>query len=83
MLKFPLVLKKSVIRLTPLKKSFSRYRFPSLRGIPYNVRESKIVLDSGLHAVDSRFSVSGTWIPGSSPVVSGVPDSLSCIPGSQ
>ena len=66
-----------------MKKSFSRYRLPSFRGIPCNIRESKIVLDSGLHAVDSGFSVSGTWIPGSSPVVSGVPNSLSCIPGSQ
>ena len=66
-----------------MKKSFSRYRLPSFRGIPCNIMESKIVLDSGLHAVDSGFSVSGTWIPGSSPIVSGVPNSLSCIPGSQ
>ena len=41
------------------------------------LRESKIVLDSGFHAVDSgfqvlysRFLVSGTWIP----IVSGFPD---------
>ena len=38
-------------------------------------RESKTVLDSGFHAVD--FSVElGIWIP----IVSGIPDSLSCIP---
>ena len=42
-----------------------------------HLRESKIVLDSGFHAVDSgfqalysRFLVSGTWIP----IVSGIPD---------
>ena len=28
------------------------------------VREFKTVLDSGFHALDSRFFVSGTWIPG-------------------
>ena len=42
-------------------------------GLPH-VRESKSVLDSGLHAVDSGFHVpdsgffvSGTWIPDSNP----------------
>ena len=51
-----------------------------------HVRESKIVLDSGFHTVDSELQelawipvfVSGTWIP----VFSGIPDSLSCIPDS-
>ena len=31
------------------------------KGSPH-VRESKTVLDSGFHAVDSRFFVSGTWV---------------------
>ena len=52
-----------------------------------HVRESKIVLDSGFHTVDSELQelawipvfVSGTWIP----VFSGIPDSLSCIPDSK
>ena len=39
------------------------------------VRKSKTVLDSGFHAVHSRFFVSGTWVP--HPVVSGIPDSTS------
>ena len=45
---------------------------------PY-VREPKTVLDSGLHAVDSGFQLldsSGIWIP----ILSRIPDSLSCIP---
>ena len=47
-----------------------------------HVRKSKIVLDPGFHAVDSdvcvvdsRFSVSGFWIP----IFSWIPDSLGCI----
>ena len=51
---------------------------------PRHVREFKTVLDSGCHSVDSGFRywipafVSGTgfWIP----IVSGISDSLSCIP---
>ena len=54
---------------------------------PY-VRESRTVLDSGFHTVDSGFQVFGfqylsvelvLWIP----IVIRVPDSLSCIPDSQ
>ena len=55
-----------------------------------HVKESKTVLDSGFHAVDSR-SRSDTefWIINFLPVelrfripiVSGIPDSLGCIPG--
>ena len=49
------------------------------------VRESKTVLDSGFHAVDSgfqllhgsQFFVGGTWIW--IPIVNGISDSLSCI----
>ena len=45
-----------------------------------HVRESKKVLDSGFYAVDSGFQTLsvelGFWIPN----VSGIPDSLSCIP---
>ena len=53
-----------------------------------HVRESKTVLDSGFHVVDSRFQVLdskslsvglGFWIP----IVSGIPDSMSCIPDSK
>ena len=52
-----------------------------------HVRESRMVLDSGFHAVDSEFRIPGTlfrylsvgfWIP----VFSGIPDSLSCTPDS-
>ena len=50
---------------------------PTTTGVSPHLRESKIVLDSGFHAVDSgfqvlysRFLVSGTWIP----IVSGIPD---------
>ena len=47
-----------------------------------HVRESKTVLDSGFHAVDSGFQTLAVdltfWIP----IVSGIPDSLSCIPDS-
>ena len=51
--------------------------------------QSKTVLDSGLHAVDSGFQVldsslcqySGTWIPDSNR--GGIPGSLSCIPDSK
>ena len=54
------------------------------------MRESKTVLDSGFHVVDSRFQIPGTgfqslsvelgfWIP----IVSGIPDSMSCIPDSK
>ena len=52
------------------------------------MRESKTVLDCGFHSQwipDSRYSVpvfvSRTWIPIS--IVSGIPDSLSCIPDSK
>ena len=55
---------------------------------PPRVRESKIVLDSGFHAMDSgfpgtgfRFFFRGTWIPG--PIVSGILESLTCIPYSK
>ena len=52
-----------------------------------HVRESKTVLDSGFHALNSGFSVLdsrllvkfGFWIP----IFSRVPDSLSCIPDSK
>ena len=40
-----------------------------------DVRKSKTVLDSGFHAVHSRFFVSGTWVP--DPVVGEIPDSTS------
>ena len=47
-----------------------------------HVRESKTVLDSRFHAVDSGFQTLAVdltfWIP----IVSGIPDSLSCIPDS-
>ena len=50
-----------------------------------NVKESKTVLDSGFHAVDSGFQVldctlfvSATWILGS--IFSRIPNSLNCIP---
>ena len=56
--------------------------------ISTHVRESKTVLDCGFHwqwIPDSRYSVpvfvSRTWIPIS--IVSGIPDSLSCIPDSK
>ena len=52
-----------------------------------HIRESRTVLDSGFHAVnsgsqvlDSKFFVSGTWIPNS--IVGGIPDFLWCIPRS-
>ena len=55
---------------------------------PPRVRESKIVMGSGFHAMDSgfsgtgfRFFVRGTWIP--DPIVSGVLESLNCIPYSK
>ena len=55
---------------------------------PPRVRESKIVLHSGFHAMDSgfpgtgfRFFVRGTWIPG--PISSGILESLGCIPYSK
>ena len=54
---------------------------------PPRVRESKIVLHSGFHAMDSgflgtgfRFFVRGTWIPDT---ISGILESLSCIPYSK
>ena len=53
-----------------------------------HARESKTVLGSGFcgvdsrfHVLDSRFFVSGTWIPDSN--FSGFPDSLSSIPDSE
>ena len=54
-----------------------------------HVRKPKTVLDSGFHALDSGFQVLDSslcrsvelrfWIP----IVSGIPDSLSCIPESK
>ena len=40
-----------------------------------HVRDSKTVLNSGFQAVDSRFQVMDS---GFFPIVSGIPDSLSC-----
>ena len=49
-----------------------------------HVRESKTVLDSGFHAVDSGFQSSLSVELGFRiPIVSGIPDSLSCIPDSK
>ena len=54
-----------------------------------HVRESKTVLDSGFHVVDSRFQIPGTVFQYLSVelgfwtlIVSGIPDSMSCIPDS-
>ena len=58
----------------------------SLYVLPHE-RESRAVLDSGFHAANSRFQVTGFqylskelgfWIP----IDCGIPDSLSCIPDS-
>ena len=58
-------------------------RFTFLVIFSPDVRESKTVLDSGFHTVDSGFQYLslelGFWIP----VVSGILDSLSCIPDSK
>ena len=35
----------------------------SYKNLSSDERESKKVLDSGFHTVDSGFFVSGTWIP--------------------
>ena len=50
---------------------------------PPHARESRMVLDSGFHAVDSVFKLLhssvlsvGFWIP----ILSEIPDSLSCTP---
>ena len=54
-----------------------------------HVRKSKTVLDSGFHAVDSGFqvvnpnSLSVEQFKFQIPIVSGIPDSLSCIPDSK
>ena len=56
-----------------------------------HVTESKTILDSGFHAVDSGFRIPGTelWIlclvelGFRIQIVSGIPDSLSCIPDSK
>ena len=62
--------------------------FASRLGLENDVRESKTVLDSGLHALDSKFQLldsrsfsveRGSWIP----IVSGIRDSYSCIPDSK
>ena len=50
-----------------------------------HVRESKTVLDSGFHAVDSGFQLLGSRsytveLGFQIPIVSGIPDSHSCIP---
>ena len=77
-------------RLFRLNGFESYYKFTREKTIDISphVRKSKTVLDSGFHAVDSRFQVLdsslflvelGFWIP----IFSGIPDSLSCIPGSQ
>ena len=58
-------------------------RFTFLVIFSPHVRESKTVLDSGFHTVDSGFQYLslelGFWIP----VVSGILDSLSCFPDSK
>ena len=58
------------------KKYYIHLTYQSL-----DIRESKTVLDSGFHTMNSRFQVldskffvSGTWIPNS--IVSGIPDFL-------
>ena len=67
-----------------LKSTVNPYRIDSIRS-PH-ARESKTVLDSGFHAVDSGFQVLDSrffcqWNFGFLiPIVSGIPDSLSCIP---
>ena len=62
---------------SPWQKRQGKKIPPPPTGVSPHLRESKIVLDSGFHAVDSgfqvlysRFLVSGTWIP----IVSGFPD---------
>ena len=77
-------------------KNFSNPQKLKLRGVVFarrlgletDVRESKTVLDSGLHALDSKFQLLdsrsfsvelGSWIP----IVIGILDSYSCIPDSK
>ena len=77
-------------------KNFSNPQKLKLRGVVFarrlgletDVRESKTVLDSGFHALDSKFQLLdsrsfsvelGSWIP----IVSGILDSYSCTPDSK
>ena len=62
--------------------------FPPKYNSPHRVRESKTVLDSGFHTMDSGFQIPdsslcrwnlGSWIP----IFSGIPDSLSYSPDSK
>ena len=71
----------------PQKLKLRGVMFASRLGLETDVRESKTVLDSGFHALDSKFQLLdfrsflvelGSWIP----IVSGIPDSYSCIPDS-
>ena len=55
-----------------LRNNLFVHQCECIRPMQGNPRESKAILDSGLHAVDSGFSgtesgffVSGTWIPDS------------------
>jgi len=59
-----------------MKSICIQVRFATFKG-----NQFKTVLDSGFHAMDSGFFVSGTWILDS--IVSGIPDSLSCAPYSR
>ena len=61
----------------------------TLSNVSPHVKKSKTVLDSGFHAVDSGFqvvnpnSLSVEQFKFQIPIVSGITDSLSCIPDSK